>query len=232
VKPLWAADSIGRRFGERTILSSASVWAYPGRITALFGRNGSGKSTLLRIGAGLMRADHGTVRYDGRVYLRPSLARMAGRGLFFIPADGLLCPRMTLREHLEAVRRCIGGVDPRPLAERLGLGPLLDAPTRTLSGGERRLGEMLVAAARRPRCLLADEPFAGVTPAAAEKAATLLREMAAEGCAIVVTGHEVRQVMAVADDVVWLTAGTTHHLGTPESARTNHAFRREYLGFR
>ena len=54
--------------------------------------------------------------------------------------------------------------------------------------------------------------------------------MARQGCAIVITGHEVRQLLNTADDIVWMAAGTTHGMGTPAEAVRHEQFRREYLG--
>ncbi len=54
--------------------------------------------------------------------------------------------------------------------------------------------------------------------------------MAQQGCAIVITGHEVCQLLDTADDIVWMAAGTTHGMGTPEEAIQHEQFRREYLG--
>ncbi|NJD10353.1 MAG: ATP-binding cassette domain-containing protein, partial [Gemmatimonadetes bacterium] len=73
----FAADSICKRFGRRPVLTSASLWAARGRVTALFGRNGSGKTTLLRIGAGLLAADSGAVHFAGGCWERPRLAQLA-----------------------------------------------------------------------------------------------------------------------------------------------------------
>ena len=54
--------------------------------------------------------------------------------------------------------------------------------------------------------------------------------MARQGCALVITGHEVRQLLNTADDIVWMAAGTTHGMGAPEKAVQHEQFRREYLG--
>ena len=94
--PLFAADSIGKSFGSRSILKAASVWARPGTISVLFGRNGCGKSTLLKVGAGLLRADHGVIQFDGRSYLRPGLSELAARGLFYLPDRDFLSRRLTV----------------------------------------------------------------------------------------------------------------------------------------
>jgi lipopolysaccharide export system ATP-binding protein len=202
VTPLFTADSIGKRFGARVVLKAASVWAYPGRITVLFGRNGCGKSTLLRIGVGLLAADHGVVQYAGRSYLRPHLHQLAKQGLFYLPADGFLTPGLTLRQHLEAVQSCFG-TDVMWAIKRLRVAELLDVKTRAFSGGERRRAEVALALGREPRCLLADEPFAGISPATAEVLADAFQDSRARGCALVITGHEVPQLMEVADEVVW-----------------------------
>ncbi|HET8654495.1 MAG TPA: ATP-binding cassette domain-containing protein [Longimicrobiaceae bacterium] len=228
--PIFAADSIGKSFGDRTVLKAASVWAAEGRITALFGRNGCGKSTLLRIGAGLMRADHGVVLFRGRAYLRPRLRELAARGLFYLPDRELLSPRQTVREQIRAVEWRFGRGRTEGILDRLGLRQRLDQPAVELSGGERRRAEIAVAWIRAPRCLLADEPFAGINPSDAAVLADAFRELAREGCALVITGHEVPEVMDVADEVVWMVAGTTHGIGTPAEASRHDRFRREYLG--
>ena len=88
----------------------------------------------------------------------------------------------------------------------------------------------LTVAGREPICLLADEPLAGIHPRDAEVIASGLVAMARAGCAVVVTGHEVPHLMQIADEVVWVTAGTTHGLGTPAAASAHDQFRREYLG--
>lgn len=228
--PLFSVDSIGKSFGSRTILKAASVWARTGKITVLFGRNGCGKSTLLKIGAGLSRADHGVIQFDGRSYLRPRLSELATRGLFYLPDRDLLSRRLTVGEQIRAVEWRFGGSRTTEILELLDIGHLLGQTPVKLSGGERRRAEIAAAWIRAPRCLLADEPFAGIDPSDAEVLAEALRGMAREGCAIVITGHEVRQLLDTADDIVWMTAGTTHGMGAPEEAIRHEQFRREYLG--
>jgi lipopolysaccharide export system ATP-binding protein len=229
-KPLFAADSICKSFGDHAVLKTASIRASERKITVLLGRNGCGKSTLLRIGAGLLRADQGAVHFDGSVFLRPRLSTLAARGLFYLPDRHLLSRRLTVREQIRAVEWRFGGSRTAEVLERLGIRERVDQTPAELSGGERRRAEVATAWLRAPRCLLADEPFAGVNPIEAEVIATAFRRMAEDGCALVITGHEVRQLVDVADDIVWMTAGTTHDVGSPEEAGRHEQFRREYLG--
>lgn len=227
---IFAADSVRKTYGARTVLQAASVWATPGAITVLFGRNGCGKSTLLKVGAGLTGADQGVVHFRGKAYLRPRLHRLAADGLFYLPDAGLLVRRLTFGEHLHALRRRFGVALSAEDAADLEVAPLLDRPVRELSGGEMRRAEVAAAVARNPVCLLADEPFAGIAPSDIERIAPVLRRLAERGCALVVTGHEVPELLTLADEVVWMTAGTTHGLGTPARAAAHDQFRREYLG--
>jgi ABC-type multidrug transport system ATPase subunit len=227
---LFSADSISKAYGARTVLKAASIWAYEGRITALLGRNGCGKSTLLRIGAGLLAADQGAIHFAGRVYLRPRLSELARQGLFYLPDRNLLSRRLTIRQQILAVEWHFGNDRTSSIIERLELGPRLDRNAVQLSGGERRRADIALAWICAPRCLLADEPFAGIDPADRELIGQVLLELAREGCALVVSGHEVPHLLETADDVVWMTAGTTHGLGAPEAAVMNDQFQREYLG--
>lgn len=227
---LFAADSVGVTFGPRDVLKSATVWANPGRITVLLGRNGSGKTTLLKASVGLAPMSFGSTRYDGEVFLRPRLARLARRGLFFQPATQVLSRRHSLRWHFEALRRQTEQAFPWEILEDLGLDTMIDQTPFEISGGEARKAGIALALARRPRCLLADEPLSGIAPKDQERVAARIRALASGGTAIVVTGHEVGPLLELAHEVVWLVGGTTHGLGRPEAALSHAQFRREYLG--
>lgn len=227
---VFRADSIGKSFGGRAVLKAATLWARAGTVTVVLGRNGSGKSTLFRIAAGLLAPDHGVVLFAGRAHERPRLHRLAADGLFYLPERGLLQRNRTVRAHLDAVGRRFG-VHAEPAAlETLRLGDLMDRRPAALSGGERRRAEVALALMRRPVCLLADEPLMGMAPKDVERLAAGFRALAGSGCAVVVSGHEVPALFDLADEIVWLCAGTTHGLGTVAQARQHWQFRQEYLG--
>jgi ABC-type multidrug transport system ATPase subunit len=206
------------------------VWAAPRRVTVVLGRNGSGKSTLLRCAVGLERADEGTVRYAEELHVRPRLWRLAAGGLFYLPDQGLLSRRMAFGAQLALLTGRFGITDGQAVAERMGAAALMRAYPGQMSGGEKRRCELTLALARRPRCLIADEPLAEVEPKDRGMVASAIRELARSGAAVLVTGHEVEDLLAVADEVIWMTAGTTHGLGSPAEARGHAQFRREYLG--
>ena len=223
------ADSLGRRFGTRQVLKAATLHAHAGRITVLLGRNGCGKSTLLRMITGQVRCDYGAVHFASRVYLRPRLSLLAQDGLFYLPEHGLLSPYLTLEQHLQMAG---AAEDVLAVTEALGLRALLGNFGRQLSPGERRRADVALAHLRAPTCLLADEPFLGIAPLDAERIGHALRAQKERGAAVVITGHEIGPLFELADDVVWMSAGTTHALGSVRDAQRHDQFKREYLGVR
>ncbi len=215
---LLVADCVGKRFAGRWVLSAATLRAVPGQVRALVGRNGAGKSTLLRIACGMLRAESGAVRIGGERIERPLLHRLAPRGVFYLPEFHLLLRGCTLADQFRMIARMSGTADIGPVADVLRVADLLNRRPGQLSGGERRRAEVAAAVLRRPRWLLADEPLRGIAPLDAELITRAFRDLAAAGCAVVITGHEVEALFDAADHVTWCTDGTTHELGPPQAA--------------
>lgn len=230
MRPILTAECVAKSFSGRRVLSSASLRAVPGELRVLLGRNGVGKSTLLKIAAGCIEPDSGSIHFAGRAYLSVRLRDLAIEGLFYLPDHDLLSTAFTVREQLEMIRRQFKGGDSVEAAKRLGVADHLDKRSFELSGGERRRAELAAVFVRRPRCLLADEPYRGIAPIDAEDLTRAFSALAADGVAVVITGHEVPTLLGVADHVTWCTSGTTYELGPPAIAKRNEAFRREYLG--
>ncbi|MEO8193857.1 MAG: ATP-binding cassette domain-containing protein [Gemmatimonadales bacterium] len=224
------ADSIGISFGTRRVLSSARIEASSGEVTGLLGRMGTGKSTLLKVCAGIVQPDSGWVQFDGVRYHRARRTALARRGMFYLGESANLASGMTLRQHFDLVEKRFGAGDREGVIELLAVSDLIDARIESLSTGELRRAEMALALLRRPLCLLADEAFRSLDPIVCETIGTSLRRLAVEGCAVVVTGHEVETLKPFLDSVTWVTSGTTYSLGNVESAWKNERFTREYLG--
>lgn len=124
------AEGIGKSFRLKEVLKSASLWAAEGKVTTLMGRNGSGKTTLMRIAAGDLRPDRGRVALDGQTIRRPRLARLARRGLMYVPQNHLGAPHLKVKAHLGVT----SGHDVRPLLA------ISDAVVWSVAGTTHHLG--------------------------------------------------------------------------------------------
>lgn len=180
-----------------------------GRVTALMGRNGAGKSTLLGVLTGLVPPTSGTVRVDGIDPGRARAKELVGH-VGLVPQDaGTLLFRPTVAEECAAADDDFG-VAPgttRALLRRLGdhLDP--QAHPRDLSEGGRVLLALAVVLAGAPKVLLLDEPTRGLDYTAKDRLGAILRELAAEGTAVVMATHDVEIAAEWADDVVLLADG-------------------------
>jgi ABC-type multidrug transport system ATPase subunit len=228
--PFLLADCVGRRFGERRVLTAATLRAMPGELRLLLGRNGIGKSTLMRIAAGLLRADTGVVHCDGQSHLVPTRAQLARAGVLWVPDEHFFASGFSIGQQLEWLRRRFDGAQVQEAAERFGVAGLLSRRVQSLSGGERRRAELAAIHVRRARCVLADEPLRGVAPVDHDTVLDSLRDVARGGAAVVVSGHDVHALLHWADQVTWVTEGTTYELGPPTTAVQDMRFRAGYLG--
>ena len=170
------------------------------------------------------------MRFNGRARLSVQLAALAREGLFYLADEDLFSDAFTVREQLEFIRATFRGRRVEDAATRTGVAHVLDQRAHELSGGERRRAELTAVLVRQPTCLIADESYRGISPADAELLSSVFRELASEGCAVVLSGHEVHTLLDVADHITWCTDGTTYELGPPAAAVEHERFVREYLG--
>jgi ABC-type lipoprotein export system ATPase subunit len=162
------------------------------------GRSGSGKSTLLHVLGGLDRADAGTIEVAGeRVDGLPErrLARLRARRVGFVFQFFHLVPELSGAENVALAARLPDAAPGaqargRELLRRLGLEDVAGSMPHELSGGEQQRIALARALVNDPAVLLADEPTGNLDAAAAGIVLELLREVAAEGRAVVLVTHE------------------------------------------
>lgn len=225
-----AAHGIVRSFGGTQVLRSAGLRARAGELTTLLGRNGSGKTTLMRIAAGHLRPHEGVITFDGERRTHWRLADMARRGLLFVPQAQLLSRAYRFSDHVGMISRVYGSGRVEEALDRVDAAGFMSQWVTELSGGERMRASLALALVRAPTVLVIDEPLAGLAPKDQQTVATILREIAADGTAVVTSGHDARALLAISDRVLWSVSGTTHDLGSGTEAAAHTQFRREYLG--
>jgi energy-coupling factor transport system ATP-binding protein len=204
-----ATEHLVVAYGRIPALQGVSVRLARGEVVALMGRNGAGKSTLLNALVGMRRPSSGTVTVDGLVPadLRPSaLLRHVGM-VPQVPGD-LLYASSVGAECTQADRDA--EVPPGTtvgLFERLSPGVPLDRHPRDLSEGQRLTLALAIVLAARPPLLLLDEPTRGLDYTAKHRLVEILRDLAADGHAVLLATHDVELVAEVASRVLVIADG-------------------------
>jgi ABC-type lipoprotein export system ATPase subunit len=205
--PVATVCAVTKAYGGRTVLARLDLEVRPGTVHVVRGRSGSGKSTLLRLLLGLERPDAGTVTLDGEDLAgldRSGLAALRRRAAAVVGQDVHLAETVPVAENLELARVVRGlpadAAGDAALLAGLGLAPFAGREVRLLSGGERQRTAVARALATSPRLLVLDEPTSQLDEASAERLATVLRDAAGGGRAVLVASHD--PVLVAAADVV------------------------------
>jgi len=214
---------VSKRFGRVAALESVNLTVRPGTVHALLGENGAGKTTLMRIAFGLARADAGTISRSGaEVHFRtPADAIDAGIGM--VQQHFSLVPTMTVAENVALGGRGIysdgaAAERVRSVVEATGLelDPLAMVEDMPVAAQQRV--EIVKAFSRGASLLILDEPTAVLAPTDAEELLERLRSFAADGNAVVLITHKLREALSVADDVTVLRRGKLAYSGSISGA--------------
>jgi ABC-2 type transport system ATP-binding protein len=208
-----AAQGVKRRFGAVEAVRGIDLTARAGEVTALVGPNGAGKTTLLLVLATLLVPDEGTVRVAGH---DPVTAPREVRGRMGWSPDVFgLYDNLTCREYLDFVGAAMRLPKPRATArtgELLELSRLTekaDQPVHALSRGQKQRLGLMRALVHEPEVLLLDEPASGLDPRSRVELRDLLRSLAANGAAVIVSSHLLGDLEELADRVVFVDQGAT-----------------------
>lgn len=183
-------------------------------LTVIAGQSGSGKTTLLRCLAGLERPEAGRIRVAGEDWQDSATGRCLPphrRRVGYVHQEAALFPQHTVRGNLAYARRrrSRGAPAVEGLAQRLGLGPLLDRRPHQLSGGERQRVAIARALVGRPDLLLLDEPTSALDRANADNVLALIGEIRdAASIPVLWISHEPERAARLADRMLYLAEGT------------------------
>jgi ABC-type multidrug transport system ATPase subunit len=214
---LWC-HNLWRAYAGVPALRGLSLTVAPGEVVGLLGPNGAGKSTALRLMCGLARADQGEAWLGGVDVLADPLR--ARERLGFLAQDTLLYARHTVWETLLLFAR-LHGLSPAAAqasatswVERLHLAPLLQRMVGTLSSGERQRANLARTLLHDPKVLILDEPTTALDPETVDLLLTVIRQLRAEGRAILLCTHALADAELVVDRAVLIHAGATVAQGT------------------
>ncbi|MEO7063403.1 MAG: ABC transporter ATP-binding protein [Dokdonella sp.] len=221
--PAAQLSAVCKRYGGVAALDGVDLAAHPGELLALLGPNGAGKSTAIALCLGLVEPDRG----EARVFGQSPHALTARRRLGVMLQSTSMPDTLKVRELLAQTRSYYP--DPLPTeqcVQRAGIVALMERRYGKLSGGEQRRVQFALAICGRPQLLFLDEPTVGLDVEARESVWRTIRQLVAEGCAVVLTTHYLEEAEALADRVTMLARGRVVAEGTVQQLRARVAQRR------
>jgi branched-chain amino acid transport system ATP-binding protein len=248
---LLALDKLSRSFGGVYAVRDVNLDVPPGELRGIIGPNGAGKSTLFNLIGGQLRADHGSVSFDGARIDKMPAHRRAVLGIGVVFQGARVFRGMTALEnvmvgaHASTRAGMVAGALrlPRHWAEerairerahecldRAGLSAWADRPAEALPLGQQRALQLARALCGRPRLLLLDEPASGLRAAERQQLAELIRALRADGLTMMLVEHDVALVTQLADRVTVLDLGRVIAEGTPAEIRADPLVIAAYLG--
>lgn len=201
-----AIENLHKRYGKTRAVDGLSFTVEPGRVVGFLGPNGAGKTTTLRILLGLVRANSGEATIHGKRYVE--LERPFCQVGAVLEASGFH-PGRKARDHLRMLARA--GRAPanniESILERVGLAPVARKRVGGFSMGMRQRLALASALIGDPGVLILDEPANGLDPEGIRWLRDMLRSLAAEGRAVLVSSHVLAEVEQTADEVVIINKG-------------------------
>src|SRR5918993_58186 len=207
-------DRLTKRYGSKVALQDLSFAVRPGEVFGFVGANGAGKTTAMRIALGVLAADAGEVRWQGRAVTFATRRRFG-----YMPEERGLYPKMRVTEQLVYFARL------HRLNERLGVAERRDDAVEKLSLGNQQRVQLAAALVHDPEVLVLDEPFSGLDPVGVDALAGVLLDKAREGVPVVFSSHQLELVERLCDSVGIVNAGRMVAAGTVRELRAQGAHR-------
>ncbi len=237
-RPKLVAKNLQKRFGERVVVRDVGLEVAQGEVVGLLGPNGAGKTTTFYMVVGVEAPDHGEIQWMGQDITNAPMHRRARLGIGYLPQESSVFRGLTVWENLMALAE----LQPIPRDEQVARCEKLLAEFHlekvrhtlgmSLSGGERRRCELARALVTDPRIMLLDEPFAGVDPKSVLEIQGLIADLKARGIGVLITDHNVRETLQIAERAYILADGMIMKHGLPEEITADPDIRRVYLGER
>ncbi len=233
-KPVLSLKDIMKVYPGVVALNKVSIDFYPGEVHALIGENGAGKSTFIKTITGAHAPDGGTITVDGETYtsMTPALARK--HGVECIYQEFNLIDVLSAAENIcygEKYGKLVNQKKMREVAQKIfdDFGVNIDPSTlvRDLTPGHMQIVEIAKAVSKNARILILDEPTAPLSVAEVDILFRIVRQLKAQGVAIIFISHRLDEVFELTDKVSILRDG--EYITTLDTAKTNRAELIKYM---
>lgn len=207
-------DSITKHYGHRPILTDIFLSGEKGEVIGLLGRNGSGKSTLMKIIFGSLRADQRYVRV-GSTVLRE--LKDSNRRICYVPQYSFLPSHSSINS---AINIFTSSKKRKRIKEKFADQDILQKKPKELSGGQRRLMEIVITVLSEAPIILLDEPFNGISPLIKEEIMQLIEDEK-KNKIFLITDHDYSNVLKIATKTYLLIDGKTLEVQSPQDLRSH-----------
>ena len=223
-------------YGDAQALDRVSLSVAEHEVVAIIGANGAGKTSLIRAIAGMARAAHGTITFEGTPITGLPSSRICDMGIAQVAEGRQIFPTLSVLENLE-----MGAVIPRARALRkqtlercFAMFPKLraraDQSAGTLSGGEQQMLAIGRCLMGQPRLMMFDEPSLGLAPAVVSEMFKIIKALHEEGMTVILVEQNVSASLKLADRGYVLENGRVVLSGTGSGLLNDDGVRQAYLG--
>lgn len=230
------AYELCKSYDGRPVVDRVSITVNQGEVVGLLGPNGAGKTTTFYMLVGIESPERGTIQWSGHDITRLPMHQRARRGIGYLAQESSIFRGLTVFQNLKAIAEL------QPLSEQaqislcddlintFHLQTVRNTVAQKLSGGERRRCEIARALIPNPQIILLDEPFAGVDPKSIDEIHGLIAFLKSKGIGILITDHNVRETLQIADRAYIMVDGRIFKTGTPQEITSDPEIQRVYLG--
>ena len=223
-------------YGGIKALRGVNIEVPDGKIVTLIGANGAGKSTMLRTISGLVKAESGSVLYNGKELLGKPINKILEEGIAQVPEGRRVFTNLSVLENLKIgayLRKDKAGIQ-KDIEWVYELFPRLQERSwqmaGTLSGGEQQMLAVGRALMSRPKLMMMDEPSLGLAPLVVKGIFEIIREINRQGVTVLLIEQNANRALKTADLAYVLETGEITLHGTGAELLTNEAVKRAYLG--
>ena len=234
-KPTLQVKGISKSFDVRPILKKINIEVYPGEIVGLLGPNGSGKSTLYGTIIGQYKVDSGNIFLSQKDITEKPIHERAKLGIAYLSQYRALFNMDTYSNLMGVAELCIKKPEQRKLMvekilNEFNLQHLKNINANLLSGGELRRLQIARTLINNPKVILLDEPMAALDPFVVEEIQKFILKLQSYGCGVIVTDHNVQNLLKVVDRAYVIGEQAIIAEGKPKEILKSTKAREIYLG--
>ncbi len=225
-----------KRYGRKWVVKNVNINVKRGEVVGLLGPNGAGKTSTFNMILGIVTPNRGRIYLDGVDITLFPVHKRALAGITYLQQETSVFNGMKVWENLAVVlsfRKILRKEVEKKTEELLkefGLWELRDQLADELSGGEKRRLELARMMTLEPSFLLLDEPFVGIDPKTVKDIQNMVRELKKRNLGIIITDHNVDELVEVVDSLYVMHKGEVISQGPPEKALSSYLVREVYLG--